>query len=243
MARGWAKAPDEERPKAMIFMDLDRARAEALAAEVDGETRDSLPALRDASDVLLLAVKPVALDDVAQELQGKARAIISVMAATTLGRLGEVFPGVPTVRVMPNQPAEVRRGVLCYAVDDGIDATLAGQLVRLLSGVGETVPVAEPLMEAAMAVMSCSPAYVALFAEALANAGAADGLDPETALDLVASTLEGTAELLRTKDPAAIRAAVAPPGGATEAGLKALDEGGFEAAIDAAVKASLERFR
>jgi pyrroline-5-carboxylate reductase len=243
MARGWAAAPSEERPESMLFCDLDAERANALAAEVGGETRPTLGDLRAGSDVLLLAVKPAALDDVAKELGGRAPAILSVMAATTLEQLGAAFPGVPAIRVMPNQPAEVRAGVLCYAVDDQMDATLAGRLVRLLGAVGETVPTSEDRIDAAMAVMSCSPAYVALFAEVLAEAGAAEGLDPDLSLELVAGTLEGTAELLRAKDPAAIRAAVAPPGGATEAGLNALDEGGFQAAIQAAVTASLERFR
>jgi pyrroline-5-carboxylate reductase len=128
-------------------------------------------------------------------------------------------------------------------VDEGIDAALAGQLVRLLGAVGATVPMPEAEIDAAMAVMSCSPAYVALFAEELAKAGVEEGLDPELALELVAGTLEGTAELLRAKAPAAIRSAVAPPGGATEAGLGALSDGGFEASIRAAVTASLERFR
>jgi pyrroline-5-carboxylate reductase len=227
----------------MLFCDIDAGRAEALAAEVGGETRPTLSDLRTASDVLLLAVKPGALEEVAAELDGKAPAILSVMAATTLERLGAAFPGVPAIRVMPNQPAEVRAGVLCYAVDDAMDATVAGRLVKLLGALGETVPISEAKIDAAMAIMSCSPAYVALFAEVLAGAGSEEGLDPDVALELVAGTLEGTAELLRAKDPAAIRAAVAPPGGATEAGLNALDDGGFRESILAAVAASLERFR
>jgi pyrroline-5-carboxylate reductase len=92
-------------------------------------------------------------------------------------------------------------------------------------------------------VMSCSPAYVALFAETLAAAGAREGLDAESASRLVALAVGGTGELLRRRDPAAVRAAVAPPGGATEAGLRALEAGGFGAAVDAAVTASLERPR
>ena len=118
-----------------------------------------------------------------------------------------------------------------------------GRLVALLGELGEAVPVPESLIDAAMAVMSCSPAYVALIAEALTSAGVREGLDPALAADLVAGTLAGTAELLRVKDPAAIRAAVAPPGGATEAGLEALERGGLEAALADAVTASLERFR
>lgn len=240
MARGWALADD---PPQMVFCDIDAERAKALAAEVGGSTVKALAALRDRSDVVLLAVKPAALDEVAGQFDGRAPAILSVMAATTVERLDEAFPGVPALRVMPNQPVEVGRGVLCYVLPEGMDAGLAGQLVGLLDAVGSAVPVSEDRIDAAMAVMSCSPAYVALFAEALAGAGAADGLDPELSLELVAGTLEGTAELLRKRDPTSIRANVAPPGGATEAGLNALSENGFERAIVAAVEASLERFR
>ena len=227
----------------MLFCDLDTARAESLAGNVRGETRDSLPELRDDCDVLLLAVKPAALNDVAAELEGRAPALVSVMAATTVARLGEAFPGVPVLRVMPNQPVEVGRGVLCYVPPEDMDDDLSNELIALLGTLGMAVAVPEDRIDAAMAVMSCAPAYVALFAEALAAGGERNGLDRALALELVAGTLEGTAELLRERDPAAIRAAVAPPGGATEAGLDALAANRFEDAIAAAVEASLERFR
>jgi len=236
MARGWARS--DAGPE-MLFSDLDQDRAESLAGEVEGETRPDLASLAADSDALLLAVKPAALDDVASELGGSAPLILSVIAATPLKRLNEAFPGVPALRVMPNQPAEVGRGVLVHAAPQpGAESLLA-----LLPALGTTIEIPEETMEAAMAVMSCSPAYVALFAEALAGAGARDGLEPALSLELVAGTLEGTAELLRERDPAAIRQAVAPPGGATEAGLGALLEGGFEEAIANAVEASLARFR
>jgi pyrroline-5-carboxylate reductase len=227
----------------MRFRDLQVERAERLAKEVDGETRPDLPTLRDDSDVLLLAVKPAALDDVAAELDGRAPALLSVMAATPVARLGEAFPGVPVLRVMPNQPAEVRRGVLCYVPPADMDEELANDLIELLGALGTAVAVPEDRIDVAMAVMSCAPAYVAVFAEELAGGGERHGLDPALALELVAGTLEGTAELLRERDPEAVRRAVAPPGGATEAGLEALREGGFDAAIAAAVEASLERFQ
>lgn len=242
MARGWAAA-GEAGPEAMLFFDIDAGRAAGLAEEVGGETRPTLAAVRDDSDVLLLAVKPAALEVVAGELDGEAKAILSVMAATPLSRLAAAFPGVPALRVMPSQPVEVRSGVLCYVLPDAMDASLAGSLVTLLGELGDAQPVAEEKIDAAMAVMSCAPAYVALFAEALAASGAREGLDPAASMDLVAGTLAGTAALLRVKGPEDIRRAVAPPGGATEAGLARLDAAGFTAAIDAAVGASLERVR
>lgn len=240
MARGWARLDD---PPAMSFCDLDAERASVLAAEVGGEVVADLPALRDGADVVLLAVKPAALDDVAEALEGRAPALLSVMAATTTERLGAAFPGVPALRVMPNQPVEVGAGVLCYVMPDDMDAELAGALVGLLDALGTAVPLAEERIEAAMAVMSCAPAYVALFARELAAGGAANGLAPDVALELVAGTLSGTAALLAERDPTTIMRSVAPPGGATEAGLDALSANGFEGALAAAVEASLERFR
>ena len=241
MARGWAAG--EGGPTEMLLCDIDRDRAEALAADVGGSVIGDLSELAAASDVVVLAVKPAALGDVASEMSGRAPALLSVVAATPTKQLAEAFPGVPALRVMPNQPVEVRRGVLCWVAGEGLPDELRDRLVGLLAALGTAVEVPEERIEAAMAVMSCSPAYVALFAEALAAAGAEQGLDPEESLGLVAETLSGTAALLRKRDPAAIRAAVTSPGGTTEAGLNALDEGGFSEALAAAVNASLERFR
>ncbi len=241
MARGWARA--ERGPERMLFCDLDTARAEALAEQTGGETRPDLRALVADSDVLLLAVKPLALLEVAEDLGGEAPPILSVLAATSVARLEDAFPGVPIMRVMPNQPAEVGRGVLCYVEPTGMEEGLASRLLELLGELGAPVAVPEDQIEAAMAVMSCSPAYVAAFAKHLAASGAREGLPEDLSAELVRGTVAGAAELLAVKDPDSLMAAVAPPGGATEAGLNALDEAGFAAAIDDAVRASLERFR
>jgi pyrroline-5-carboxylate reductase len=107
---------------------------------------------------------------------------------------------------------------------------------------GTLVPLEERQMDAAMAIMSSSPAYIALVAEALARGGEREGLEPGLAGELVAGALAGTAELLLKRDPATIRNAVASPGGATEAGLAHL-EGVVENAFVNAVNASLERVR
>jgi pyrroline-5-carboxylate reductase len=241
MARGWAAG--EGGPDAMLFCDLDRERASSLAAAVGGDTRDTLGELAADSDLVVLATKPGALDDVAKDLDPKPPAVLSVLAATPVARVKEAIPGIPVARLMPNQPVEVRRGVLCLVAPEDVPAELKARLVELLGRLGRLVVVEEELIDAAMAVMSCSPAYVALVAEALTNAGVEQGLDQELASKLVAGTLAGTAALLEVRDPEAIRQAVAPPGGATEAGLKALERGGLEAALADAVRTSLERVR
>src|SRR5687768_12029107 len=122
MARGWARS--DAAPE-MLFTDLDAERAKSLAGEVGGEARPDLASLVADSDAILLAVKPAALADVAGELGGEAPPILSVMAATPLARLNEAFPGVPVLRVMPNQPAEVGRGVMVHAApQEGTEALL-----------------------------------------------------------------------------------------------------------------------
>lgn len=241
IARGWARA--ERGPERMLFCDLDAERARSVAEEVGGDTRESLAELAADSEVVVLAVKPPALDAVAEEMGHAAPALLSVMAATPVARLAEAFPGVPTLRVIPNQPVEVGRGICCYVEPEEMDPATRSELVGLLGELGRVVPIAEEQMEAAMAVMSCAPAYVALFTEALADAGAAEGLDPKLSLELVADTLIGTGAMLAERDPKAIRAAVTSPGGTTEAGLNALDEGGFTEALEKAFEASVERFR
>jgi pyrroline-5-carboxylate reductase len=240
MARGWAAG--DGGPEAMLFSDLDAGRAEALAAETGGETRLDLATLAGDSDVVVLAVKPAALDDAAAALGPGIGPVISVLAATPVDRLAEALPGVPLIRVMPNQPVEVRAGVLCYA-EPQIEPGLAAELLALLGRLGTLVALPEDRLEAAMAVMSCSPAYVAQFAGELAAAGTREGLEPAVSSKLVRQTIAGTAQLLERRAPDELVRAVAPPGGATEAGLEALAAGGFGSSIDAAVRASLERFR
>ena len=241
MARGWAGAGN--RPEAMLFCDLDSARASALAQQVDGETVDSLAALAGASDLIVLAVKPAALDDVAAELRGRARIVVSLLAGVPTKALTDAFPDTAVLRLMPNQPVEVRRGVICHPPAVDMPEETAERVLALLGELGEVVALDEDEINAAMAIMSCSPAYLAMIAEALADEGEREGLDPEVSHALVTGTLEGTAELLRLRKPHEIRSAVASPGGATERGLEALESGGLRLAIGHAVRASLAKLR
>jgi len=231
MARGWAGEFEEK-----LFSDSGSGRAEELAAQMEGEAVSNAEISRRA-DLVVLAVKPNRLEEVAPELMG-AREVVSVLAVTPLERLQAVLPGAEHIlRVMPNVGVEVRKGVLCAA---GTATDLVWMKMAVL---GLIVEIEEADFDAATAVMGCSPAYLALAAEAIAEAGIADGLDPELARKLVTETAVGTAELLRRHDPIALRRAVASPGGSTERGLEALEREGARRAFAAAVEASLERMR
>lgn len=230
MARGW-KGEFE----GMLFSDSGSGRALKLAEELEGEAVSNAE-IAERADLLVLAVKPAKLDEVASEL-GAAKAVVSLLGATALARVAAAFLGAEVLRVMPNVGVEVRKGVLCAA-------GAASSEVRAKLGVlGHVVEIPDEDFDAATAVMGCAPAYLALAVEAIADAGAADGLDEELARELVVETAAGTAELLRIRHPADVRKAVASPGGSTEAGLEALDREGAREAFEAAVQASLERMR
>lgn len=231
IARGMAGGVD-----GMLFSDSGSGRAAALAEELGGEALSSEEVARRA-DAIVLAVKPKALDDVAPSLQ-QAGEIISVLAATPLARLREAFPEALVLRTMPNVGVEVRQGVICVAGD-----ALSPAVDAALERIAHVVGIEEKDFDAATAVMGCSPAYLALAVEAIADAGAADGLDAVLARELVVETTAGTAELLRLRHPADVRRAVASPGGSTEAGLEELDRLDARAAFTAAVDGSLRRMR
>ena len=231
IARGWAGEFE-----GMLFSDSGSGRAQGLAEELGGEAVSNQEIARRA-DLVLLAVKPNKLEEVAPQLEG-AREVVSVLAVTSLERLRAALPGAEHVlRVMPNVGVEVRQGVLCIA------GTAGGEVRAKLDLLGHVVEISEEDVDGATAVMGCAPAYLALAVEAIADAGAADGLDPDLARELVVETAAGTAELLRRHHPADLRKAVASPGGSTEAGLQALDREGARRAFEAAVEASLERMR
>jgi pyrroline-5-carboxylate reductase len=233
MARGWGGEAGE-----MLFSDSGSGRARELAAELGGEAVGDNGVLAERSDLLVLAVKPGRLSEVAAEARGFSGAVVSLLGATPLATVAAAFPAAGAVcRVMPNVAVEVRRGVLCLAGDAPEEVRAA------LAALGHLVDLPDEEFDAATAVMGCAPAYLALAVEALADAGADAGLDPELARELVVETTAGTAELLRIRHPADVRGAVASPGGSTEAGLEALDAEGAREAFEAAVRASLERMQ
>jgi len=221
----------------LIFTDAGSGRAAGLAGEVGGQAVGSNRGLAEASDVVVLAMKPAGLDGVAAEIGDIAGPVISLLAATSLERVASALPDAAVCRVMPNLAVEARRGVLCLA------GSPAEEVRKMLEVLGRVVELADADFDVATALMGCTPAYLALAAEALAEAGAEAGMDEGLAGELVTEAMAGTAELLRRRSAADVRRAVASPGGSTEAGLDALDREGARAAFAAAVGASLERMR
>lgn len=239
MARGWGEP--------VLCFDPVGERAEALARETGGEALDSSLLVAERADLLVLCHKPAQLKSVAQELAPAARAIASILAATPLASLRDAYPGVPVFRFLPSLPAEVRAGAIVMALDSHTRAALEreddlhGEVQALFARLGALVALDDSLVDVAMGLMSCAPAYVALVAEAQIDAGVRRGIPPALASELVVETLAGTAELLRRRDfdTLAVRREVTSPGGITARGLAALEAGGIRAAFSDALDAVL----
>jgi pyrroline-5-carboxylate reductase len=230
----------------VLVADVDTAKADALARELGGEAVASNGELAERADVVVLCHKPKQLAEVAEQVGGRAKAVASILAATTTQQLEAAYPDVPVYRFIPNMPAEVRQGVLCYVPGRLAQEGPEAEILDLFGRAGAIIALDdEPLIEPAMALMSCGPAFMALVAESFADAGAAHGLPREDALRMTAETMAGTAAYLRAHgyDTEAVKVRVATPGGATERGLERLEERGLRDVCRAAVDAVVEGTR
>lgn len=244
MARGWAAARGEVgAPAALLFTDAGSGKAQSLADEVGGEAVEGNATLAERSDLIVLAMKPAALGDAAAELAPSGKPMFSILGATSLAALADALPGVEIARTMPNLGVELRQGVICVAMAEGVDPGFHSRVIGLLELLGSVIEVDDELMDPATAVMGCAPGYLAQVAEYLVEAGEREGLERDAAHHMVARAIAATGALLESRDPAELRDAVASPGGSTEAGLQALERASLKAAIDDAVNASLEKMR
>jgi pyrroline-5-carboxylate reductase len=247
LARGW------DRP--LLCADPIAERARSLASEVGGEALATNAEVARRADLVVLCHKPAQLEAVAREVAPHARAVASILAATPLAALREAYPGKPVYRFIPSLPVEVRQGAVVQAAAPGTvadpalpavrpddqDAVLDASVSELFAQLGTLVVLDDALVDVAMGLMSCAPAYVALVAEAQVDAGVRKGIPAAQGAELVVQTLAGTAELLRRRgyDTVAVRREVASPGGLTARGLDALERAGLRSAFSDALDAVL----
>lgn len=201
------------------------------------------------SSIVVIAVKPQNMEEALDEMKeaiADGHLIISIAAGIPLRMIRDIIgKDIPMIRVMPNTPALVQKGVSAMAA--GELATVAHMdIARTIFGaVGETVEVEESLMDAVTALSGSGPGYVFRIMECMVEAGVGLGLKEETARNLVVQTFLGAACLSKTSDDslAELRRKVTSPGGTTAAGLAVLEEKGLNEMIMEAVKAACARSR
>lgn len=237
----------------MLLANRTPAKAQTLAQQTGGAAVTNVQAAQQAR-FLLLGVKPQMmagmLAEIAPVLAQRAAAgerfvLVSMAAGLTCAQLQQLAGGeYPVLRIMPNTPAAIGKGMTTYC-SLGVQPQEITDFLAMMAGAGRFDELEERLMDAASAVAGCSPAFVYMFIEALADGGVECGLPRAKAMQYAAAAVEGAAALVLTggQHPGALKDAVCSPGGSTIAGVHALEKGGMRAAVMDAVTAAAARGR
>jgi pyrroline-5-carboxylate reductase len=237
---GWRK-PDE-----IVATARGEAHREALAEthgiEATASNRDAV----QGAGTVVIAVKPQDIEGLLSELKGAVapdQTVISIAAAIPTALIERQLDGVPVVRAMPNTPAAVHEGMAGIAPGSHAEEQHMAEAEEVLSHLGRVVRVEESYMDAVTAVSGSGPAYFALLAESMIEAGILLGLSREISTELVVQTMLGTAKLLRDggMHPVELREMVTSPGGTTIAAIRELEQAGVRAAFLNAIQAAMVR--
>jgi pyrroline-5-carboxylate reductase len=209
-------------------------------------TVDNAEAVKGAG-IVVIGVKPQDIEGLLGEIAGTVTAeqtVLSIAAAIPTALIeAHLRDGVPVVRAMPNTPMTVHEGMAGIAPGAHAAEEHLVRAEEVLSSVGRAVRVDEPYMDAVTAVSGSGPAYFALLAESMIEAGILLGLSREVSTDLVVQTMLGTAKMLRDEGihPVELREAVTSPGGTTIAAIRELEQAGVRAAFLNAIQAAMHR--
>jgi pyrroline-5-carboxylate reductase len=223
-------------------------RAEELRVETGCRCEADPAAAIGDRDVIVVAVKPQGINELLEQIAGSVspdQVLVALVAGVPIALYEAALPGVPIVRTMPNTPALVGEGV--SAVAGGTRATQGhiDAAKTVLAAVGGVEQVSEAQIDAVTAVSGSGPAYAFLLAEAMIEAGVAQGLERSVAEHLVKQTIKGAGALMieTGRDAGELREQVTSPGGTTAAALATFEAGGFRELVAEAVKAAAVRSR
>jgi len=231
--------------------DPDPARRKHLEQALGIEAGNDNASLVEASDVVVLAVKPGLVEPALAALGGRGAAAlarplwVSIAAGVPIAALAGALPaGARIVRAMPNTPALVRAGATAFVAGEAATPRDRALARALFEGVGLAWEApSEALLDGVTGLSGSGPAYVFVFLEALSDAGVRMGLPRDAASALAVQTVLGAAKLAQEtgRHPAALKDQVTSPGGTTIAGLERLEAHGFRAAVHEAVAAATRR--
>ena len=241
IARALSKTTNE-------IMVTDRSgRASAIAEELLCTYTDPIT-IAGSCERIFLAVKPQmmrqALSPLRKYLRESKPLLITMAAGLEIATIQEMAGAeLPVIRIMPNTPVLVGKGMTLYCCNDLVDEDTLEDFLDDMAFTGHMDEIAEHLIDAAGVVSGCGPAYMYMFAEALADGAVACGVPRAKALEYAAATLTGAGEmLLQTGEhPGKLKDNVCSPGGSTIAGLNVLEARAFRGAVMDCVKAAYKR--
>lgn len=241
LASGWRKPAD------IVVTGRKDERLEELRDRYGVETtRDNAAAIAGA-EVIVVAVKPQDIESLLGSISSRVdphQIVLSIVAAIPTSLIETRIGGsVPVVRAMPNTPSIVHEGMAGLAAGRHAGDEHVSLACDVLGHVGRVVVVPESYLDAVTAISGSGPAYFALLAEAMIEAGILLGLAREVSTDLVVQTMLGSAKLLRDEHihPVELREMVTSPGGTTIRAIRVLEQSGVRAAFLDAIQAAMER--
>lgn len=230
-------------PKSIACHDIDRANLEKAASLGAIPVKSAVEVVR-ASNIVFICVKPKDMEKTLSEISTlvKEQVIVSIAAGKKIGFLKKRLGERKIVRLMPNIAALAGESMNVFCAEN-LETGEKEEVSILLGLCGPTIEMDERHFDSVTAISGSGPAFVALFAEALAQAGEKAGLEKGNAMELAKQTILGTAKLLKgmEMEPMEVVAMVSSPGGTTVEGIKALEQHGFRQAITAAVEAARKR--
>jgi pyrroline-5-carboxylate reductase len=240
---------DGTSPERILVAEPDESRREQLAARFGVRTLDDNSEAARQADIIILAVKPQALKEVATglapALEQTRPLCLSIAAGIRLASLRSwLGEAVPVIRVMPNTPAMLGAGASGLYAPPDMDEELRDQAEHIMRATGIAVWLDEEAqMDALTAVSGSGPAYFFLFMEAMEKSANKLGLEEKTAHLLVLQTALGAARMAleSASDLGELRRSVTSPGGTTEKALETFTAGGLEELVEQALGAARDR--
>jgi pyrroline-5-carboxylate reductase len=221
-------------------------RSQELISKYSIKTADLNANVSDA-DALLLVVKPQDMATVLEEIKGAINpkaVVITFAAGKTISFISNgLGTNNPVVRVMPNTPTLVGKGMAAASMGAGVTAVQRDFVLGFLAATGKVIEVAEDLQDAVTATSGSGPAYFFAFVEAMVAGAKELGLSEKDATTLTVQTIVGAAKLLEEsgKTATTLRENVTSPNGTTAAALASFGDDKLNSIVAKAMKAARDR--
>jgi pyrroline-5-carboxylate reductase len=234
-------------PEKLLASDKSKEALKKVSKQFGVECFSSNVDMVRKSSVLVLSVKPQNIKEVLEDVRediGEDHLVISIAAGIPLKMINQILKkDIPLIRVMPNTPALVQKGISALAGGEFVTPDHMAIARTIFNAVGDTVEVEENMMDAVTALSGSGPGYVFRIMECMVDAGTAVGLERDTSLKLVIQTFLGAATLAEESEHSLsrLREMVTSPGGTTAAGLSVFNSMGLEEMTKKAVEAACKR--
>ncbi len=230
--------------KNIFIIDKDKEKEKKVIQKLGVSKSKSIKELCTNVDYIVLAVKPDMVPSVLKELDFQdSKILISIAAGITMKTIKKSAKGFRIVRVMPNTPAFVKEGMTAICCEKSIKEKEKEYINQIFNSIGKVIEIDEKYFNAVTALSGSGPAYVFVFIEAMADAAVRMGLTRETAYNLAAQTVLGSAKLvLETgKHPGQLKDMVCSPAGTTIEAIYQLEKRGFRGTVMKAIGECFEK--